>query len=130
MENTVINIDKAKELLDGGLDKAKELLLPIGIGLPEKKITVDKIIDEVAKYYKTTRENILNGPKTFSENPGLYASVKLCRDLLEEPEEALRMFGKAVSEYITKSLLGYKRQFAIDVNNIRRKLKVWQAGIG
>ena len=26
MENTVINIDKAKELLDGGLDKAKELL--------------------------------------------------------------------------------------------------------
>ncbi len=40
------------------------------------------------------------------------------------------MFGKDVSEYITKSLLGYKRQFAIDVNNIKHKLKVWQAGIG
>ena len=119
---------ESDELLDEG--KAKELLLPIGIGLPEKKITVDKIIDEAAKYYKTTREAILNGSKVFSDNPGLYASVKLCRDLLDEPEDALKIFGKGVSEYITKSLLGFKRQFAIDVNNIKRKLKVWQAGIG
>ncbi|MBR2578426.1 MAG: DUF1232 domain-containing protein [Erysipelotrichaceae bacterium] len=46
MENTVINTEKAKELLDGGLDKAKELL--------KSNDEVNKLIDEVQQKVKET----------------------------------------------------------------------------
>ena len=46
MENTVINTEKAKELLDGGLDKAKELL--------KSNDEVNRLIEEVQQKVKDT----------------------------------------------------------------------------
>ena len=46
MENTVINTEKAKELLDGGLDKAKELL--------KSNDEVNRLIEEVQQKVKET----------------------------------------------------------------------------
>ena len=46
MDNNVINVEKAKELLDGGLDKAKELL--------KSNEDVNKLIEEVQTKIKET----------------------------------------------------------------------------
>lgn len=111
------------------VDRAQKLLSPLGGRFKERELTADRIIDEVAKYYDTSREVILNGPKGFSDNPSLYAAVYLCHDMLDDSEDALKVFGKDAGSYVTKSIKGLKRQFAGDVHKIKDRLKLWQHGI-
>ncbi len=114
---------------DINVDRAQKLLSPLGGRFRERELTADRIIDEVAKYYDTSREVILNGPKGFSDNPSLYAAVYLCHDMLDDSEETLKVYGKDTDSYVTKRILGFKRQFASDVNEIKKRLKHWQHGI-
>ena len=111
------------------VERAQKLLSPLGGRFKERELTADRIIDEVAKYYDTSREVILNGPKGFSDNPSLYAAVYLCHDMLDDSEDALKVFGKDAGSYVTKSINGLKRQFAGDVHEIKDRLKLWQHGI-
>ena len=111
------------------VDLAQKLLSPLGGRFKERELTADRIIDEVAKYYDTSREVILNGPKGFSDNPSLYAAVYLCHEMLDDSEDALKIFGKDAGSYVTKSIKGLKRQFAGDVHEIKDRLKLWQHGI-
>jgi hypothetical protein len=63
------------------------------------------------------------------QNPSLYAAVYLCHDMLDDSEETLKVYGKDTDSYVTKRILGFKRQFASDVNEIKKRLKHWQHGI-
>ena len=111
------------------VERAQKLLSPLGGRFKERELTADRIIEEVVRYYDTSREVILNGPKGFSDNPSLYAAVYLCHDMLDESEDALKVFGKDAGSYVTKSIKGLKRQFAGDIHEIKDRLKLWQHGI-
>lgn len=111
------------------VNRAQKLLSPLGGRFKERELTADRIIEEVARYYDTSREVILNGPKGFSDNPFLYAAVYLCHDMLDDSEDALKVFGKDAGSYVTKSIKGLKRQFAGDVHEIKDRLMLWRHGI-